>query len=169
MCCQPVRASKNNYWEVVMKYEEDALKALPKTITLYPYRDEKGNPVEGWPQHLNPEWKDVGFTVKYPTMGLIKQLSQHGVKMKQGKDGNSTFTYQEIDLVALAKYYCHTVIQGWEGVENGTSEAVYNPDWLFKYMDRFPFLFNRLVSEYRNLIDQVKEETEKEESDFLST
>jgi hypothetical protein len=140
------------------------LENQPKTIVVYPYQD-----ADGFPDGLSPAWKDVGYKVLIPTMRLIHHLGRHGVTMRQGKEGDSTFTYPEVDLVALAKYYCNTVIQGWEGVEDEGNTARYDPDWLFSNFDRYPFLFNRLITAYRNLIDNTKKEFEKEEADFLST
>jgi hypothetical protein len=149
-----------------MALKKYSLPEKPRNCVISPYKE-----IEEFPDELDKAWRDVAFQVVYPTMKLLNHLDRQSIKMRQGKEGNESFTYREIDLPALAKYICHTIIQGWEGVyqDDGVSEEKYDPEWLYWHFDRFPWLFNRFMEAYRNLSDVAKKEREKEEQDFLST
>ncbi len=147
-----------------MGLKKYSLPEKPKNCVIYPYKD-----TGDFPKELDSGWKDVGFQVVYPTMKLLNHLDRQSVKVRQGKEGNESFTYREVDLPSLAKYICHTIIQGWDGVyqDDGVTEETYDPEWLYWHFDRFPFLFNRFMTAYRDLSDIAKTEREVEERDFL--
>lgn len=138
-----------------------------KTEVIYPYKDMK----EKFPDGLSEEWKQLGFKVIKPTMKLINHLGRHGLEQKSWKEGEKVMTATEVNLPELAKYYTHTIIQGWVGMteDDNETEAQYKPDWLYWHFDHFPFLFIRLQDAYNEIIKQYQTKAEKEESDFFDT
>lgn len=152
-----------------MGFQISKIKTTEKFITLYPYKselDESGKEKNALPAIVDESIRQVGFVCVYPSMKVLEHLEKMNPTRSFYEDGNVSFV-MGTNNSAIAKYFCHSIIKDWTGVEEPDgSPKPYKPEELYDLFDRVPSLYQKLSNEYRLYGQEAKKDEDEKQENF---
>lgn len=151
----------------------DLEKHISDDLTIFPYRDIDD---DSWPTYLNDEgkwveynkgWKDIGFTVPYPTIARLRKISDISQGLEFSKRSLHITTG---DPEKLARYFVNNLITGITGItQNGKPMKWDNAakEWMFNQFRVSGFLLSNFRSTYELAAGKMDLNDREDEEDFF--